>query len=207
MLAASCAAAALFLSGPCFATTIFVSNEKDNTVTVVDADTLKVIDTIKVSRRPRGVMLSPDFKELFVQGMKLFQKESFSEARGKLSLAAEKLVQENNLEYAAVAKSMIAMCFDREQKYVEALGSFQEAHKAWIRLHGGKPHARIAMSLSNVASCLRDLGRHEEALVKFRKAMEMRRELDDQAGIAGSIHNIADTLLALGRIRTTVNCA
>ena len=54
------------MSGPCFATTIFVSNEKDNTVTVVDADTLKVIDTIKVSRRPRGVMLSPDFKELFV---------------------------------------------------------------------------------------------------------------------------------------------
>ena len=66
MLAASCAAAALFLSGPCFAMTIFVSNEKDNTVTVVDADTLKVINTIKVSRRPRGVMLSPDYKELFV---------------------------------------------------------------------------------------------------------------------------------------------
>ena len=66
MIATAGALAALLFASPSFATTIFVSNEKDNTVTVVDADTLQVIDTIKVSRRPRGVMLSPDFKELFV---------------------------------------------------------------------------------------------------------------------------------------------
>ena len=67
MLGAACATAALLaFPAPSFATTIFVSNEKDNTITVVNGETLEVIKTIKVSRRPRGVMLSPDNKELFV---------------------------------------------------------------------------------------------------------------------------------------------
>src|SRR3977135_3266510 len=64
--AALCATALLLLTAPAYAETIFVSNEKDNTITVVDGKTLQVIKTIKVSRRPRGVVLSPDFKELFV---------------------------------------------------------------------------------------------------------------------------------------------
>ena len=46
--------------------TIFVSNEKDNTITVIDSETLEIKKTIKVDRRPRGIVLSPDFKELFV---------------------------------------------------------------------------------------------------------------------------------------------
>ena len=32
----------------------------------MNGETLEVIKTIKVSRRPRGIVLSPDFKELFV---------------------------------------------------------------------------------------------------------------------------------------------
>ena len=60
------AAVLLFFAQPSFAATIFVSNEKDNTITVIDSKTLQVIKTIPVGRRPRGVILSPDFKELFV---------------------------------------------------------------------------------------------------------------------------------------------
>ena len=43
-----------------------MSNEKDNTITVLNADTLETIKTIKVARRPRGIVVSPDGKELFV---------------------------------------------------------------------------------------------------------------------------------------------
>jgi YVTN family beta-propeller protein len=43
----SCAASSAF------ALTIFVSNEKDNTVTVIDGKTLEVIKTIPTARRPR----------------------------------------------------------------------------------------------------------------------------------------------------------
>jgi PQQ-dependent catabolism-associated beta-propeller protein len=46
--------------------TAFISNEKDNTVTVLDTDTLKVIKSVSVGRRPRGMVLSPDYKQLFI---------------------------------------------------------------------------------------------------------------------------------------------
>jgi YVTN family beta-propeller protein len=57
------AAAALILSVPypALALTIFVTNEKDNTVTVLD-ETFKVIKTVKTGLRPRGIRITPDFK-------------------------------------------------------------------------------------------------------------------------------------------------
>ncbi|MCH4564855.1 MULTISPECIES: PQQ-dependent catabolism-associated beta-propeller protein [Halomonas] len=45
---------------------IFVSNEKDNTVSVIDGDTLEVVETIGVGRRPRSMAFSSDGSELFV---------------------------------------------------------------------------------------------------------------------------------------------
>ena len=42
--------------------TIYVSNEKDNTVSVIDSNKLAVVATWKVGRRPRGVALSLDGK-------------------------------------------------------------------------------------------------------------------------------------------------
>jgi YVTN family beta-propeller protein len=67
-LAALSAGALLLFATPSVAGpyTIFVSNEKDNTVTVLDGETLETVKTIKTERRPRGIILSPDYKELFV---------------------------------------------------------------------------------------------------------------------------------------------
>ena len=45
---------------------IFVSNEKDNTVSVIDGASLEVIETINVGRRPRAMAFSSDGSELFV---------------------------------------------------------------------------------------------------------------------------------------------
>ena len=66
ILAAVSAAAFCLFASPSLAYTIFVSNEKDNTITVLNGDTLETIKTIKVSRRPRGIILSPDEKTLYV---------------------------------------------------------------------------------------------------------------------------------------------
>ena len=66
ILTASVAAVLMLTASHAFAMTIFVSNEKDNTITVIDGDTLEIKKTVKVARRPRGIVLSPDFKELFV---------------------------------------------------------------------------------------------------------------------------------------------
>ena len=48
------------------ADTIFVSNEKSNTVSVVDGDKLEVVATIKVGRRPRGITFNEDMTQIFV---------------------------------------------------------------------------------------------------------------------------------------------
>jgi len=45
---------------------IFVSNERSADVTVIDAGTLKTVDTIPVGKRPRGIHASPDGKRVYV---------------------------------------------------------------------------------------------------------------------------------------------
>ena len=62
------AAASLFvlLAGPALAVDAFVTNEKGNSVTVLDLDRLTVRKTIPVGQRPRGVVASPDGKIVYV---------------------------------------------------------------------------------------------------------------------------------------------
>lgn len=60
------AAAALVTAAPAYAEKIFVSNEQDNTLSVIDGNSLEVIDTIAVGRRPRALALSNDGALLFV---------------------------------------------------------------------------------------------------------------------------------------------
>jgi len=45
---------------------VYVTNEKDDTVSVIDSDSYEVIKTIDVGLRPRGVTLSKDFKRLYI---------------------------------------------------------------------------------------------------------------------------------------------
>ena len=65
-LVAAIATLLILAAGPAFAVQIFVSNEKDNTVTVLDGETLKIVKTIPTARRPRGIIASPDHKEIYV---------------------------------------------------------------------------------------------------------------------------------------------
>ncbi|MFK8079597.1 MAG: PQQ-dependent catabolism-associated beta-propeller protein [Granulosicoccus sp.] len=46
--------------------TIYVSNEKDNTISVIDGESLEVVETIDVGQRPRGIVLSNDGKLLYM---------------------------------------------------------------------------------------------------------------------------------------------
>ncbi len=45
---------------------VFVTNEKSNNISVINAETLVIEDTINVGDRPRGIGLSPDSSELYV---------------------------------------------------------------------------------------------------------------------------------------------
>ena len=54
------------LCGQAAAYTAYITNEKGNSVSVIDTGTMAVTATWKVGRRPRGVTVSKDGKELFV---------------------------------------------------------------------------------------------------------------------------------------------
>src|SRR6516162_6254118 len=68
------------------ADTIYVSNEKDNTITVIDGASLEPVKTIPVGQRPRGIVLSKD-------GMSLYICASDSDHIEVLDLAADKIVR------------------------------------------------------------------------------------------------------------------
>lgn len=53
-------------SAGALATTVFVSNEKGNSITVINGESLEVTATVPVGNRPRGIILSPDGKFLYV---------------------------------------------------------------------------------------------------------------------------------------------
>ncbi|TIV05969.1 MAG: hypothetical protein E5W00_19015, partial [Mesorhizobium sp.] len=65
----ACALAILatgFMTGPASAYMAYVSNEKDNTMSVVDTGTMQVVKTVNVGQRPRGITISHDGKHIYL---------------------------------------------------------------------------------------------------------------------------------------------
>ncbi|MEM9584365.1 MAG: YVTN family beta-propeller repeat protein [Pseudomonadota bacterium] len=58
--------ALITVTAPAFADEIWVSNEKDDTVSVIDIETLEVVRTIDVGERPRGITFAKDYSVLYV---------------------------------------------------------------------------------------------------------------------------------------------
>src|SRR5215467_5407021 len=46
--------------------TAYVSNEKGNTVSVIDLDKMEVTATVPVGERPRGIIMSGDKKQVYI---------------------------------------------------------------------------------------------------------------------------------------------
>src|SRR6202140_5519590 len=51
---------------PAFAFVAYVSNEKGNSVSVIDTEKMETIATVKTGQRPRGIEVSRDGKSVFV---------------------------------------------------------------------------------------------------------------------------------------------
>src|SRR5690606_8384166 len=65
-LAATLGSALLLFAGQALAATAYVSNEKDNSISVIDLDSLEVTASLEVGARPRGLALSSDNKLLYI---------------------------------------------------------------------------------------------------------------------------------------------
>ena len=78
------AALASIVAMPAMANKAFVSNEKGNTVTVVDTDTWEVLAEFPAGNRPRGITISPDGTKLYVAAsdddtVRVFDTETYKE--------------------------------------------------------------------------------------------------------------------------------
>ena len=54
------------MAAPAMADEIWVTNERDDTVSVIDTETLEVIQTYETGERPRGITFSKDFTRLYI---------------------------------------------------------------------------------------------------------------------------------------------
>lgn len=59
-------AAMLIAATPTLADEIWVTNEKDDTISVIDITTLEVTRTIPTGERPRGITFSRDFSRVYI---------------------------------------------------------------------------------------------------------------------------------------------
>lgn len=66
LLASAIACALSCLAGSALAATAYVSNEKDDSISVIDLDKMETVETLEVGMRPRGLTLSHDNKLLYI---------------------------------------------------------------------------------------------------------------------------------------------
>src|ERR1700682_3704844 len=75
---------------PAFAFLAYVSNEKGNSVSVIDTDKMETIATVKTGQRPRGIEVSRDGKLVYValgddDIIQVFDAKTFNSAGDLLS--------------------------------------------------------------------------------------------------------------------------
>ena len=56
----------LAMAAPALAFTAYVSNEKGNSISIIDTDKMEVTKTVQVGHRPRGIALNKDGSELYI---------------------------------------------------------------------------------------------------------------------------------------------
>jgi YVTN family beta-propeller protein len=71
----------------------YVSNERGGTVSVIDTTTDKVISTISVGARPRGIRVSPDHKLIYVALSYPSNKREGEDKIAAIDVASEKIVE------------------------------------------------------------------------------------------------------------------
>lgn len=77
-------AALVALATPALAGKVFVSNERGNTITVIDSETWEVIEEFPAGNRPRGITISPDGTKVYVCAsdddlVRVFDAETYEE--------------------------------------------------------------------------------------------------------------------------------
>lgn len=113
-------------------------------------------------------------------------------AQEALNIAKKFKLQERALH----CQRMIGICYYAERNYEVALTHFERTLPGYRRTKDRKGESR---ALQNVALTLRQLGRNEDAIERFRQSEKIVRELRDDTFLMTILTSIGSTYSVLGR--------
>ena len=100
----------LLAAGQAAASTAWVSNEKDNSLSLIDMQTMQVTDTLPVGQRPRGLLLSHDNTLLYICA-------SDSDRVQVMDVATRKIIKELPRSKDASIPTAVRLCTQIQGTY------------------------------------------------------------------------------------------
>ena len=94
---------------------VFVTNERDGTISVVDAAEVRVVDTISTGGRPRGIRISTDCTRAYVAVSAPFEDQ---QAEGFDKIVVIDTANGKTLDSINVNTDPEQLAVDPEQKYI-----------------------------------------------------------------------------------------
>ena len=131
-------------------------------------------------------------------GSALRMMRQFDDAIAAYQLAIQISEDSNGAGVASAARSNMANVYNEQGRIDDALPLHWEDVRVCRESDPPQPYHE-AITLANIGAALAKAERYAEALPPLRNAMKIRRDLDDQPGIASTAKNLGGVLSRLGR--------
>ena len=126
-------------------------------------------------------------RALLTQGWRLFNKGSYTRAKGIIELALE--VTERSGDKSAIARALLdnGLVHDIQGNYAQALELYQKSLE--ISEEAGDKFG-MGDALNNIAIINQRQGDYAQALEQHRKSLKIKEEIGDKSGIAMTLVNV-----------------
>jgi tetratricopeptide (TPR) repeat protein len=125
----------------------------------------------------------------------------FDDAIAAYQLAIQISDDSDGAGVASAARSNMANVYNEQGRIDEALPLYWEDVRVCRESDPPQPYHQ-AITLANIGAALAKAERYAGALSPLRDAMNIRRDLDDQPGIASTAENLGGVLSRLAAMRT-----
>lgn len=132
----------------------------------------------------------------------LYQKiQKYSESLQYYEMAKEYWEELNNREGLAATLNSIGAIHELRKDYNQALEHYKQAYAIWEK--SGSPYS-LSIAYHNIASTNLSLKNYTEALKYIQQAIDVRTNLGDKNGTAGSLIVLAEIYEKIGKIDSAV---
>jgi class 3 adenylate cyclase/tetratricopeptide (TPR) repeat protein len=151
-----------------------------------------------------GAISRESAEDLYIsQADSLFDNENYELAiiQYQAYIISSKVSTVEEKETLAYCYDQIGVCCYVQDKYDEAIGSFQKALEIYIDL-GDK--ASVANTLNNIGQNYKMRGNHDKAIEYFTQTISIDEELHNDDEISSTLNNIAMVYRAWGKYDTAI---